>query len=308
MQKTNFTGRDLYLLPALEALLRLRNVTKAADEIGLSQPAMSRVLARLRDIHGDALLVRVKGGLVLTPRAQELLPRMSGVLRSAASIFNPPQFDPRTERRLIRLAASDVQTILLAPRLVARIARDAPGIDLAFEGYRPDLMQRMMNGDVDFAFALANTPLPPGAMSEALAADELSLVMRKGHPAARKRWQVKDYAKHDHVSIAIFGDGRSELDAQLAVHGVTRRIALVTPHFMAALAAVAKSDLVTTVSKRFALAFADSLGLVLKKPPLQEIALHPTLVWSQVRDGDPLLQWMRKVVREVSLDALKTGV
>jgi DNA-binding transcriptional LysR family regulator len=299
MREVNLHGVDLNLLPALEALLRRRNVSQAAVDAGLSQPAMSRALQRLRDLFDDPLLVRVSGGFALSPKAEGVLTRVQGALQDVTSVFAEPIFDPALVERRIRFAATDLQTILYAPALMARLAKEAPGIDIVVEPYSRDVAQRMENGSLDFVFALANTPLPPGAESEVLTEDRLALVMRRGHPAENQQWTVEDYGRFNHASIGIMGDGISELDAQLAMHGVKRRIALTTPHFMAALAAVSASDLVTTVSENFAKRFALQFNLRLRTPPLKNIALNPTIVWNQLRGSDNVLTWVRGVLQEV---------
>ncbi len=299
MREVNLHGVDLNLLPALEALLRRRNVSQAAVDAGLSQPAMSRALARLRDLFDDPLLVRVSGGFALSPKAEGLLRRVQAALNDVTSVFAEPIFDPALVQRRIRFAATDLQTILYAPALMARLAIEAPGIDISMEPYSSDLMQRMENGSLDFAFALSTTPLPPGVESESLGQDRLALVMRRGHPAENQQWTVEDYGRFNHASIGIMGDGISELDAELAAHGVKRRIALTTPHFMAALAAVSSSDMVTTVSENFAKRFAKQFNLRLRTPPLKNISLNPTLVWNQLRSSDKVLAWVRGVMQDV---------
>ena len=297
MREVNLAGLDLNLLPALEALLRRRNVTHAAADVGLSQPAMSRALARLREIFGDPLLVRLRGGLAPTPLAEKLAPKAAAALEELRGLFRAEDFDPSTLRRSIRIAAADAQTILLAPRLIARLQAEAPGVDLRFEPIGRDIMARMEQGHVDLCFATAATPLPPGAVSEPLASDRLALVMRRGHPAANRSWSVADYAAYPHATVAFFGDGVSEIDARLAAAGVERRIALTTPYFMATIAAVAGSDLVTTISAAFARRFADVLDLVLREPPFPD-DLELTAVATRLRAADPVMQWFRRLLRE----------
>jgi len=300
MREVNLSGIDLNLLPSLAALLRLRNVTRAAAEVGLSQPAMSRALSRLRQAFADPLLVRGADGFVLTSKAQDLLTRVSASLADLKSLYEDRTFDPAAVRRTVRIAASDVQTVLLGPAIMARLARTAPGVDVRMEPYSHDILKHMEEGALDLAFALATTSLPPGAMSERIATDRLALVMRRDHPRARRKWTIADYGNVDHAGIAILGDGLSDLDAQLAAAGVSRRIALVTPHFMAALAAVAATDMVTTISETFARRFADAFDLVLRRPPIKDTELAMTLVWSHVRGNDPFLVWFRAIVREAA--------
>lgn len=302
MHQAHIPGLDLNLLPALEALLRRRSVTAAAADIGLSQPAMSRALARLRDVFGDPLLVRAGGQLILTARAVDLLPRVAAAMEALRGVYRPAAFAPERLERTIRLVATDVHSVLLGPPLAARLAKAAPLLDLRFETVRPDIVARMERGEVDFAIALASTPLPPGAASMPIGADRLSLVLRRGHPLADRDWTVADYGRVDHVGVSIFGDSPSDLDAALAAHGVTRRMALTTPHFLSALAVVAQTDHATTISHAFASRFAGLFDLVLKPPPLPA-TLAQVLVWSQPRGADPALAWLRGVIAEAAASA-----
>lgn len=305
MREVNIAGLDLNLLPALEALLRRRNVTRAAADVGLSQPAMSRALGRLRDLQRDPLLVRTRAGYVLTPRAQAIQPLLASALRQLRDALQRQAFDPGTERRILRLAASDAQTVIIVPGVMARLAREAPGVDLRVEAYGPDFSARIESGALDLAFALSSTPLPSGVHSQPVGEDRLALVMRRGHPAAGRAWTIADYGSHQHVAVALLGDGQSEIDALLAAAGVSRRIALVTPHFMAALATVAATDMVTTVSATLAGRFAATLDLTLREPPFAAIALRLTLVCSHVRAADPFLVWFRALVRDVATEAAR---
>lgn len=304
MRDVHLPGLDLNLLPALEALLKRRNVSQAARDVGLSQPAMSRVLGRLRDVLGDPLLVRAAGGYALSPRAQALHGQLATALDQVKAVFRDPGFDPARTERTVRIVGLDTHTILIAPALMARLAKEAPGIDVRFEGYSTNIVERIETGQLDLVFAQATTPLPPGARSEFLAKDRLALVLRAGHPLAKRKWTIQDYGRVDHVGISIFGDPGSELDAQLAPAGVKRRVALVTPHFMAALATVAGTDMATTVGRAFASRFAAPLGLILKEPPLPRPDLDMTIVWSGVRAADPVLAWMRKVIVEVAQETM----
>ena len=184
MREVNLAAIDLNLLPPLEALLRRRNVTRAAADAGLSQPAMSRALGRLRDLLGDPLLVRQGGGFVLTPFAEALVPQLSTALGGLQGLFSRPVFDPRGETRTIRMVASDIHTVLLIPPMMARLALEAPGVSLRIEAYSPDLPTRMLRGEVDLTFAVTGAPLPPGAVSAPIGRDRLVLAMRRGHSAA----------------------------------------------------------------------------------------------------------------------------
>ncbi len=303
MQKPHISGLDLKLLPALEALLRLRSVSRAGAELGLSQPAMSRALARLRDLQGDPLMVRVKDGYALTARARALQPRLDEALAALDEVFRPDRRDLAQERRTVRLAAADVQSVLLAPAVIARLAREAPGVELRVEAYSAATIERTLSGRVDLAFAQTGTPLPPGAASETIARDRLALVMRRDHPTAGKVWTLADYGLWPQAAVSLLGDGLSEIDARLAAHGVSRRLALVTPYFSAALAATARSDCVTTISAAFARRFAEPMGLILRDPPFADITFGVTLVCAERLSADPLVGWIKRLFRQAAAEA-----
>ena len=306
MHKVNLNGLDLNLLPPLEALLRRKNVTLAARDAGMSQPAMSRALGRLRAIFEDPLLVRGAKGLVLTPKALDLAISLRPALEQLRDVFQRPDFDPATAQRTIRFASSDVNNTLIFPKLLQNLAQEAPGIDLSCEPYGPDLLARMASGDLDFAFALDSSPLPTGAKSLYLAQDELALVMRRTHPLAQHDWSLADYGRVPHILIRILNDGVTDLEAVLALHGIQRRILWSTSHFLAALAAVSATDAVTTVSRAFASRFADQFDLILRDPPLENRSLGIVLVMSQTSGLDPLLSWVAEQVKRAAMEVYRS--
>jgi DNA-binding transcriptional LysR family regulator len=298
MHQTNLRGIDLNLLPVLDALLRHRSVSAAAAAINLSQPAASRALARLRDLLDDPLLVRGPQGYVLSARAAALRPALSETLQGIGNLVTEQPLNPAVEERTFNIAMSDAHAVLLMPSLIARLARDAPGITIAIATYGTDLATRMGAGEVDIVFALSTTPLPPGAVSRPLVDDELAVVVSTTHPRAGGIWQMEDYARWPSVAISLVGDGTSDMDTLLARHGVTRRIASVVPNFVTALSIVAATDAVTTVSRAAAGRFRDTFDLALLDAPFAETALAMTLVTAATRRSDRLLAWLCSVTRE----------
>jgi DNA-binding transcriptional LysR family regulator len=300
MRDLNLRSVDLNLLPALDALLRWRHVTRAAEEVGLSQPAMSHMLGRLRDVLGDELLVRGPSGLALTSRAEELVPRVAAALSAARAIYRPTRFEISKVRRVLHVVGCDLHSILFGPDLMTRVRSEAPGIELSFENYTRNVFKRLEDGSVDLVFADAQTPLPPGAVSTVIGEDWYALVMREKHPAASKKWTVADYAKWDSVVVSIFGDGQSDVDARLAKAGVVRRIGMSTPHFMAALAAVSATDMVANTSHVFALRYARVHRLIVRETPFPEIRFTSTVIGSALRMNDPVIGWFCALAKEIS--------
>jgi len=300
MRDLNLRSVDLNLLPALDALLRLRHVTRAAAEVGLSQPAMSHMLGRLRQVLGDDLLVRGSSGLALTARAEEIAPRVAAVLNAARTIYRPPNFDISKVRRVFHVIGCDLHSVLFGPPLMARIREEAPGIELSIENYTRNTFRRLEDGSVDLVFADAQTALPPGAVSTVIGEDRYALVMREKHPAATKKWTVADYAKWDSAVVSIFGDGQTDVDARLAKAGIVRRVGLTTPHFMASLAAVSATDMIANSSEIFALRFAKAFRLIVRETPFPEIHFTSTIIGSALRMNDPVLRWLCALIKDVS--------
>ena len=298
MHETNLKSVDLNLLTALGALLRHRHVTRAAEDVGLSQPAMSRALLRLRLLFGDELLVRSAGGMVMTPRAEALAPRLALLLIEIRALLVDAPFDPAKARRTVTVVGTDSHAVTLIPPVLARIRREAPGVDLVFRAFTPDVALRVQRGEVDMVFSVANQPLQAGAASAPLRKDRLVLAMRRGHPLSQTPLTVADYGRCEHVLVSILDDGASEIDAILAATGTQRRIALTTPHFMGALAAVAGTDMVMTLSRSVAERYRQTFDLVLRDPPFGDGAYEQTLVWSAARGADPLMQWVRGLISE----------
>jgi DNA-binding transcriptional LysR family regulator len=307
MREVNMAGVDLNLLPALEALIRRRNVTRAGEDVGLSQPAMSRALARLRELLDDPVLVKTPGGLTPTARAKALLPQVAGALDRLGEALRPGGFDAAALDRTFSLGSTDVHSLLLGPPLLARLRALAPRAGLRFEPIAGDVRERVEAGDVDIVFAVANAPLPPGALSETLAEDRLALVQRRGVRRGGGPWTLEEYAAREHVTVSIFGDRQSEIDAELGRAGLTRRIAFTTPHFLGALAAVGATDCVTTLSATLARRFADAFNLELHEPPLRAPAFQTTMAYSAARANDPGLAWLRARLREAAAEAYGAG-
>ena len=300
MRDLNLRSVDLNLLPALDALLRLRHVTRAAEEIGLSQPAMSHMLGRLRQVLGDDLLVRGPTGLALTALAEEIAPRVAAVLHVTRTIYQPPGLEISQVRRVLHVVACDLHSVLFGPPLIKRIREEAPGIELSIENYTRTIFKRLEDGSVDLVFADAQTPLPPGAVSTIIGEDRYALVMREKHPAAGRKWTVAEYAKWDSAVVSIFGDGQSDVDARLAKAGVVRRIGLTTPHFMASLAVVSATDMIANTSEIFALRYAKAFRLLVQKAPFPEIHFTSTIIGSALRINDPVLRWLCALIKDVS--------
>ncbi|GGK52944.1 LysR substrate-binding domain-containing protein [Salinarimonas ramus] len=298
MRETNLRGIDLNLLVLLDHLIAERNVTRAAAAANLSQPAMSRALARLRALLDDPILVRGAEGLVPTARARALQPALRRTLGEVRDLLAPERFDPATWRARVTISATDHQTILLLPEVIGRLAREAPGLDIDVVPLRARELDALRDGRTHLSFGVAEAPLPPGLRRRTLGTDRFVTVMRADHPAAAGSWSAADFAALDHVLVTVLGEGRGFLDAQLERLGLERRLALRLPHFYAAMEVVARSDRVVTLPETLARRFAPGLGLAVRAPPVSEVRFTPTLVWPEAYDSDPAMRWLREVIAQ----------
>lgn len=284
---------DLNLLVALDALLAERSVTRAARRVGLSQPAMSNALARLRVAFGDPLLVRARGEMVPTPRALALGRVTASALRDLeAAMEADGTFDPASARRTFTLAASDyVGLVLLAP-LVRSLASRAPGITLRVVGLQPDLsLAELEAGAIDLTLGVFKSA-PRSLHRVALFEDRLVTVMRRGHPAAGRPLRARDLAALAQVQIAPQGETAGRIDLELAEHGLARHVALAAPHFLLALT-VAGTDLACSIPERLADALAPLADLVTTPLPIAKQTISVAAYWHPRAHHDPGHAWLR---------------
>jgi DNA-binding transcriptional LysR family regulator len=297
MRDVNLRSVDLNLLVVLRALLEQAHVTRAAEIAGLSQPAMSRALARLRTLFDDPLLVRGDRGLVRTPKAAALRPRLEALLREIEGLVSERPFDPATLSGRVSVAATDYEALLLLPHLMRRLSGEAPSLDVTVVPFAAPVLERMLRGEVDLAFAVEGALPAVGLLVEPLYRDTFVTLMRAGHPAAEDLTLAR-FLRLDHVLVTIFGDGRGAIDDSLAEQGLTRRIALRIPHFYSAINIVAETDLVVTIPRSIAVRYAAPHGLAMLEPPVSRPPFTVISTWPAVLNADPTNAWLRGIVRD----------
>ena len=295
---------DLNLLPVLDALIGERHVTRAARKVGLSQPATSHALARLRELLGDALLVRGPGGLVPTPRALALAPRVREALElMARALADEPAFAPASARRAFHVAASDYAELVVLPGLVAALRAQAPGVELWSHPVPADPAAALADGTVDVCLVPRRGAWPAGVYERRLFDESFTCVVRYGHPAARRRLTLPRFCELDHLLVAPRGTTGSYVDDALAAVGRTRRVAVAVPHFLVAPHVVAATDLIATLATRVARAFEPTLGLVALSPPVELTGFTIAMVWHERGQRDPAQRWLREQVAVAAGDA-----
>lgn len=293
-------GIDLNLLTSLDVLLDEANVTRAAKRLGVSQPAVSHNLRRLRELLGDPLLVRTAHGMQATPRAAELRPAVRAALEAAEAVLQAaPSFDPERAERSFVLAMADQASFQLLPPLVERIARVAPGITLQLRPPPIDLAAALSEGEIELAIGVFGDA-PAGIHTEPLWTETFSCVVRRRGPGTRGPFDLARYLARPHLLVAPRGRPGSVVDDLLAQRDQRRRIAVVVPHFLVAPAIVATSDLVWTAPSGLAHAFAESYALAVRPPPLAIPSFTIAMRWHLRLDRDPGLAWLRAMLRQVA--------
>ncbi|GLK50440.1 transcriptional regulator [Brevundimonas intermedia] len=288
---TDIKTVDLNLLKALHALLETRSVTRAAERLGLTQPAVSGMLTRLRETFGDPLFVRTQRGVLPTPRAEALAAPLRETLFGIEAMLTPKEFRPAEAALTVRIAATDyAQKAVLVP-FVAALRSAAPQVRTSV---RPvdlaSLGPQMESGDLDMALVTPDMALDT-MRSRTLFEEHYVCVMRRGHPAAGAPLDLETFCSLDHALMSHDGSQfRGATDKALAAVGRSRRVAAVVPSFLVLIDLVRHSDLTAMVPSRLV---ADATDLVIQPPPLTVSGFTKILTWHERLQSDPAQQWLR---------------
>jgi len=293
LRRVNLAAIDLNLLVALDALLREENVTIAGQRIGLSQPATSHALARLRELLGDELLVRTGRRMHRTALGHQMMPTVHRLIGELEATLLPRRdFEPSTSQRRFRITANDHAGAVVLPALFERVRAAAPGVQLDVlpqAGAPPD---QLATGELEAAIGTFLGVTPP-LVERVLFREGFACVMRRDHP--RGRLTLRSYLELDHLVIASPGYGPGVVDVALDARGLARRVAMRVPHFLVAPAIVARTDLVLTLPRRV-LAVAGERRLRVSKPPLPLSEFAVQVVWHRRSDGDAGATWLREQI------------
>jgi DNA-binding transcriptional LysR family regulator len=291
----NLKSLDLNLLVALDALLREANVSRAAMRIGLSQPAASHALQRLRDMLGDPLLVRVGARMELTPRAQGLRAPLAQALDQVRGLFIPDDFDAASSERRFRLMIPDLAVELLVPPLMERITALAPNVQLDIVPWRGSaIMTAEFARTIDLVISIGNAF--KGFHRQLLYTDRDALAVRRGHPVGAKLSRRDVFLKARHVAVVIRGANADLIDNWLRSKGIERPIALVVSGYIEALHVTARTDLVAFVPRRLIGALSKQLSLVTVTPPLDPGIDEQFMFYPTRAQMDPGSIWLRNLM------------
>lgn len=299
----NLSGFDLNLLKVLDALLREQSTVRAGQRIGLSQPAVSAALARLRAAFGDPLLIRDGQGLQPTEFALTLSGPVRALLEDAAAVLARPVFDPATATDTFRLAAPDFFTQVLLPDLVAHLEREAPGVTLRYsDAIGRTNFEDLRDGRTDLVFAPAEV-LPPWLESGFLFVPDYRVIARRGNPGIRRnglkagdRIPVALFCALRHAAFRVTDDTPEAHERFLAAQGIVPRTAMRAPSFAPVWQAVAASDMIGVIPRQLAERVAPSSDLDIFLLPLDPPREEMHQAWHRRNSGSRGLIWLRQVV------------
>lgn len=293
----NLRSMDLNLLVALDALLSERHVTKAADRIGLSQPAMSSALNRLRGMFSDELLVRTTTGMKPTPRAVELVAPLQQLLRQVERVLESDSgFDPKTAERTFTLRMSDILACLILPLLVAqRPAGTRVGYNVLH--LSPErTVDALERDEIDVAISMG-LDHSNSISSEQVLRDRMVCIMRKSHPAVRSGFTFESFVAHEHMKVSMSPADVRFVDDVLADLGRQRKIALNVPHWLVVPHVLKNTDLLAVMPGHLAAALMDR-SLRMEELPFRSGPFHWMMYWHRRYDKSKANSWLRDQVRQ----------
>jgi len=288
---------DLNLLVVFNQLLIERRVSKVADTLGISQPAVSNSLAKMRKIFGDDLFLRTPKGMEPTPFADQLAESVSYALAMIHSGVNQrTTFDPATAKRAFTIGMTDIGEIYFLPALMERLRREAPGVTLStVRNAAINLRDELESGKVDLALGLL-PQLKAGFFQRRLFSQRYVCLMRKGHRLDKRKISLAEFSTAEHLVVISAGTGHGKVDELLLRSGVARTVLLTVPHYVSVGHILRGCDLIATVPERLAERLVEPFGLAAVPHPakLPDVAIN--VFWHAKYHRSPANRWLRGVV------------
>jgi DNA-binding transcriptional LysR family regulator len=295
---------DLNLMLVFHELMMEKRVSAVAVKLGLSQPAVSNALKRLRTLLGDELFQRTSKGMEPTPYANQIAEPIAYALSAIHSSLNEKySFDPNTSERTFTLGVTDIGEIYFLPRLMDLLATVAPHVTVSsVRNTSVNLRDEMEAGHVDLAIGLL-PQLKAGFFQRRLFHQPYVCMFRAGHALDGPALTVEQFCAADHVVVVAAGTGHADMDATIEKKGIKRRVKLTVPHFVAVGHILATTDLVSSVPERFARACVAPFNLRYLPHPVVQAPIDINLFWHAKYHRDPGNQWLRGVIFDTFSDA-----
>lgn len=297
----NLAGIDLNLLVVFDALMTEQNVTRAGERIGLSQPATSNALTRLRSLINDDLFIRTATGVRPTPTAIALHQQLRPALQQIqVALLEQSTFDPATSDRVFAIGMSDYVEFTFLPNLMQKLQALAPQISVQIRsGDRQKLLSLLDSGEIDLACGVFPKKIA-WHREYLLLQENYVCVCRNNHPIIGTSLSLEEYLSVSHLLVSVKEDRIGRVDAWLAEQSLKRHIALSTPHFLTAPFILAQTDLVATLAERVALTFANNQKLKILPLPFPMLGFSVFMRWHQSTETSPACRWLRSIALKVN--------
>lgn len=292
---------DLNLLPIFIALMEERSVTRAAERVGMTQPALSNALARLRTMLQDQLFVRERYGIQPTPIALELAPMIAEALaRLDDAVLGQQDFDPAKAERLLTIAPNGYVEFVLVPAIVARIEKAAPGIKLSLTPYANDLVETgILSGTTAVVLGRIIDP-PDNLVVQHLMDEGLACVVRADHPEIGASMTRDQFERLKHVNVVPPGRMRAGLFQALAQQEIKREVAISVTNFFAVAEMVAVTDHIATLPNLICRRLAHDPRLKVLPAPVDLGTFPVEMAWHVRYRQDPAHRWLRSLIDDVA--------
>lgn len=299
---------DLNLLPVFITLMEERNITRAAERLGITQPALSNALARLRTTLQDPLFIRERYGIRPTPVAEELAPVILEALAKLNEVvIGRQEFNPAETERLFTIASNSYVEFVLLPHIVARLREVAPGVKLSLRPYGNDLVETgVVSGTTALVLGRIADP-PDNLVVQHLMDESLACMVRADHPDVQGSLSREQYEQMKHVNVVPPGRLRVGLFQALERQGLKRDVAVSVTHFLAAPEMVAATDYCTTLPSLICRSLAHDPRLQILPTPVDLGTFPVEMAWHLRYRHDPAHRWLRGLIGEVAQEASAAG-
>jgi DNA-binding transcriptional LysR family regulator len=297
--------QELHNLPSIEQmgllllLFEERNLTRAARKLGLSQPATSRLLAKLRDCFDDPLFVKTRAGMQPTPRAEALLPSVRQLLDGCAQLLEPQAFAPAELKRVFTIGTGDFGELGFLPKLIAKLEELAPHVDVVTRPLPVNLHAALASGELDLSVGVFDD-MSQDLMRQHLFDDHFVCAVRSDHPELGSRITLQKFTALRHVLIAPYGEPGGAVDIALSALNLSRRVQVRLSSFIAAPLLVSQTNLVMTGPKQILEPLGKMLPLRLFAPPVELPGFSVYQVWHSRFQTDPAHAWFRGLIAQLS--------
>lgn len=292
---------DLNLFPVFLAMMEERNVTRAAERLGMTQPALSNALTRLRTLLHDPLFIRERYGMQPTQKALELAPVIAAALASMDDvILGQQEFDPAQTRQLVTIAPNSYVEFVLMPNIVAQLRARAPGIRLRLTPFGTDLAETgVISGSTTMVIGRITEP-PDNLVVQHLMEDSLACVVRSDHPTITDSISVAQYENLKHVNMLPPGRLKAGLFQLLERKGLKREVVVSVTHFLAIPEIIAVTDYCATLPRQICQRLATDPRLKVLPAPVDLGTFPVEMAWHVRYRHDPAHRWLRTLITEIA--------